>query len=169
MRHVLLTTLCILGLALSVQAQKIGYVNSTAILEGMAEVKAAESDIVTYRTQQEKLLESKVTTARGEYEALVKGQQEGTLTPKQIEEKQVALQKKQEELQQMEANIQQELLKRREAKFQPIFDRVNGVIETIAQNEGYTYVFDATAAGVIVYADESMDLTDKVKSALAAN
>ncbi len=169
MRTALFTIICLLGLAFNAQAQKIGYVNSQAILSDMDEVKAAESDIVGFRDQQQKLLQTKMEAAQAEYQTLSQKQQAGELTPKQLQEGEASLQKKQVELQEMEASIQDKLLERREAKFQPIFDRVNAVIESVAQEGGYTYVFDATAGGVIVYADESMDLTEQVKAKLAAN
>lgn len=169
MRYVLLTAAFVLAAACGLQAQKIGYVNSNMILESMAEVKAAESDIVAFRTQKEKMLQDKVSAAQAEYQQLAEKEQAGELTPKQLQEGQASLQAKQAELQQMEASMQEDLLKRRESKFQPIFDRVNAAIEAVAQEESYTYVFDANASGVIVYADESMNITDKVKAKLAAN
>jgi len=169
MRSAVLTLILALGLSAFVQAQKIGYVNSQEILTEMAEVKAAESDIVAFRDQQQNLLKTKMEAAQAEYQALAEKQQAGELTPKQLQEGEASLQKKQQELAEMEASIQEKLLTRREEKFQPIFDRVNVVIEEVAQEGGYTYVFDATAGGVIVYADESMNLTAEVKAKLAAN
>ena len=169
MRYVLLTAVCLFAMALGTHAQKIAFVNSNAILEGMAEVKAAESDIVAFSTQKQKLLEDKMKAAQAEYTTLAEKQQAGELTPKQLQEGEASLQLKQQELQKMEADMQQELIERREMKFQPIFDRVNTAIAAVAQEESYTYVFDANASGVIVYADESMNITDKVQAKLAAN
>lgn len=169
MRTLLLTLLLAACATVAVDAQKIGYVNSQEILAEMADVKAAESDIVAYRDQQQKLLETKMQAAQAEYQTLAEKQQAGELTPKQLQEGEASLQRKQQELQQLEASIQEQLVKRREEKFQPIFDRINTIIEQVAQEGGYSYVFDATAAGVIVYADEGMNLTAEVKSKLAAN
>jgi len=169
MRYALFTALLVLATAFSLQAQKIGYVNSNDLLEAMPEVKAAESDIVAFRTQKEKLLQEKMTAAQAEYATLSEKQQAGDLTPKQLQEGEASLQKKQQELQQMEASMQQEMLERREQKFQPIFDRVNVAIAEVAQENGFTYVFDANGSGVIVYADESMNITEQVQAKLSAN
>ena len=43
--------------------------------------------------------------------------------------------------------------------------KVNQAIKDIAAEDGYTYIFD-TSLGIILYADESTDLTEKVKSRL---
>jgi outer membrane protein len=44
---------------------------------------------------------------------------------------------------------------------QPVLDKINSIIARLAQEEGYTYVFDAVA-GNIAYADAQFDLTDAV-------
>ena len=168
MRNLLLLALALALSATLARAQKIGYVNSQEILTELEEFKAVESDLVGFRDQQQKLLETKVQAFQTQLQELEQQNAEGLLTPKQIQEKQLEMQTKQQELQEMEASIQQQLLERREEKFQPIFDRINTAIETVAQANGYQYVFDASVGGVIVYADESMDITDLVKAELTA-
>ena len=153
---------------LAAQAQKIGYVNSQAILSELPAMKAAESDLVAFRDQKQNLLQTKAQAAQAEYQDLVQRQQAGELTPKQIQEGEASLQAKQQELAEMEASIQEDLMKRREQKLQPILNQVNTAIETVAKDEGYTYVFDAVPGGVIVYAEASMDLTEAVRAKLAA-
>jgi Skp family chaperone for outer membrane proteins len=44
---------------------------------------------------------------------------------------------------------------------QPVLDKINSIIARIAQQEEYTYVFDAVA-GNIAYADTKYDLTETV-------
>ena len=56
--------------------------------------------------------------------------------------------------------------KRNKELTQPIVEKINAVIAKIAENEGYTVVFDA-AQGNIVYAKKSIDLTQKVMDALS--
>ena len=168
MRIAFLTfALLIAGLS-GVQAQKFGYVNSQAIIAEMNEFKAAESDLVAFRDQKQKLLQTKMEAAQAEYQTLLQKQQAGELTPKQLQEGEASLQKKQQELAELEATIQQDVAKRREEKFQPVFDKVNDAIAGVAKEDGYLYVFDASAGGAIVYADESMDITEKVKTKLSA-
>ena len=168
MRTTLLLALALVLCAAAAQAQKFGYVNSQALLAELEEVKAAESDLVGFRDQQQKLLETKVQAFQTQLQELETQNANGELTPKQIQEKQVEMQTKQQELQEMEASIQQKLVERREEKFQPIFDKVNAAIEAVAQAGAYQYVFDAAAGGVIVYADETMDITELVKAELMA-
>jgi Skp family chaperone for outer membrane proteins len=48
---------------------------------------------------------------------------------------------------------------------QPILDKVNAAIKAVAEEHGYQFIFDAQS-GVILYADESADITALVKAKL---
>ena len=167
MRTYLLAAALLLAGALSLQAQKFGYVNSDALLSELDEMKAAEADLVAFRDQQQKLFQTKIEAFQAEVQKFQTDQQEGILTPKQIQEKTTALESKQQELAQEEQKITLDLQKRRQEKIQPIFDKVNKAIETVAKADELTYVFDGTQGGVILYADESSDITSKVRTTLA--
>jgi outer membrane protein len=152
----------------SVQAQSFGYVNSQAILADMEEVKAAESDLVGFREQKKKLLQLEIEGFQQELAELEAKNQAGELTPKQIEQEQARMQQEQQRIAKMENDINEEIAERRETKFQPVFDKVNAAIEKVAKEKSYQYVFDSGAGGIILYADESMDITEAVKAELSA-
>lgn len=168
MRSFFLAVVLLFAGALSLQAQKFGYVDSEALLSEMDEMKAAETDLVAFRDQKQKLFQTKIESFQAEVQQFQADQQEGKLTPIQIQEKTTALEAKQQSLAQEEQTISQDLQKRRQEKIQPIFDKVNQAIEAVAKEDALTYVFDGTQGGVILYADDSADITSKVKSKLAA-
>ena len=60
-----------------------------------------------------------------------------------------------------------ELQKRakRQEKLQPVIDKVNNAIKMVATDNQFTYIFDSSA-GILLYAQESMDVTSLVKSKL---
>ncbi len=56
-----------------------------------------------------------------------------------------------------------EAVKLREQKLQPIQDKVLQAIETVAKDEGFSFVFDKVSeATILLYADVKFDLTYKV-------
>ena len=57
------------------------------------------------------------------------------------------------------------LSQRNQELTKPIIDRVNAILHTIAQQEGFSLVLDA-AGGTIVYAAPALDLTDRVLAEL---
>jgi len=57
------------------------------------------------------------------------------------------------------------LSQRNQELTKPIIDKVNAILHTIAEQDGYTLVLDA-AGGTIVYASPAIDLTDRVLAEL---
>ena len=167
MRQSLLIALLCLAAAFSVQAQKFGYVYSEELLAGLDEMKSAESELTTFRDQQQKLFQSKIESFQAEVKKFQDDQAAGNLTPKQIQETQTRLQAKQEELGNEEQRIAEAIQKRRAEQIQPIFDKVNSAISAVAKEDQLTYVFDGSAGGVILYAEDSMNITSKVQQKLA--
>ena len=62
------------------------------------------------------------------------------------------------------ANIlDQQMQKRQGDLVQPIMAQVREVLDAIQKEDGYTFIFDVgTQVGVIVAADKSLDITDRV-------
>jgi outer membrane protein len=54
-----------------------------------------------------------------------------------------------------------EALSKNEELTKPIIEKINQIIEKIAKEENYDYIFDARAGG-IVYAKKAFDLSDRV-------
>jgi outer membrane protein len=160
----------LLGLAAFVSAElKIGYINSEKILLEYQGTKEAE----------EKL--------KKEY---AKIEQEATERQKKIKDMKDQLEKQSlllsaERKQEIEANMQQEMVeyqkflqenfdqqgghlaKKNAELFKPIIERVNKILEVVAKNENYDFIFDARG-GTLVWAKSAYDLTEKVIQALKA-
>jgi len=55
--------------------------------------------------------------------------------------------------------------RRNEELMKPIIDKINALIDRVAQEEGYDYILD-TASGGIAWADQKYDLTSKISEML---
>jgi len=151
-----------IGLA---QPVKIAYVNSETILRELPEAQ-----------QVKKELETTIKGWQDELERMGKELQDGLedyqkkqalLDPKIKADKEKALQdlqQKAREYQFQKFDQQQgEAVKMREKKFAPIQERVMKVIEKVAKEDGFNYVFDKLEAATnLLYADTKFDLTYKV-------
>jgi outer membrane protein len=147
------------------QPAKIAYVNSEIILRELPEAQ-----------QVKKELETTIKGWQDELEKMGKELQEGLddyqkkqalLDPKAKADKEKALQDLQQrarEYQYQKFDTREgEAVKLREKKFAPIQERVMKVIEQVAKNEGFNYVFDKLEAATnLLYADPKFDLTYKV-------
>jgi outer membrane protein len=147
------------------QAQKFGYVNSQEIISQLPEVKEANSNLETFGNQLQKKYQQMLQSLQTKYQDLERKQQEGLLSPKQLEEEAKKLKDEEMKLAQFEQSSQQQIMKKQEELLQPIMDRIQAAIKEVASENGYSYIFDQSM-GVLLYADESTNISPKVKSKL---
>ncbi|MDQ3015799.1 MAG: OmpH family outer membrane protein [Bacteroidota bacterium] len=152
---------------LTAGAQKIGYVNSASLLDLMPKVKEAESNLETLNKQLQAKGQKMMEEFQVKYQDLERRAQAGDIAPKD-QEAQVALLKDEEnKILQYEQEMQTQLATRREELLAPILDEVRNAIQAVAKENGYTYIFDGSpGVGVLLYADESTNVTSMVKSKL---
>ncbi len=167
----ILKNACMIGLgvllSISLNAQKFGYVDSGALLEGMPEVKEAESNLEALGKQLQAKGEKMMQDFQLKYQDLQKRVQAGDITPKAQETEEIALQEERSKIVQYDQDMQQQLGAKREALLTPILEKVKVAIDDVAKANGYTYVFDGSpGVGVILYADESTNITSLVKTKL---
>ena len=85
------------------------------------------------------------------------------MPPKEEETVMAKLQKMQEDIYAMGAEMEKQLAEKQQAGMKPILEKVNEAIQAVAAEGGFQYILD-TQAGVILYADESSDVTALVKA-----
>ena len=149
----------------TLEAQKFGYLNSAALLQEMPEVKEAEANLETLQKQLQARGQKMLEDFQVKYADLERRHNEGGIAPKDLELEAQKLKEEEDTIARYEQDMQKQLLEKRQALLQPILDRVNAAIKEFAQEEGYTYIFDSSI-GVLLYADESTDVTAKIKAKL---
>jgi len=83
----------------------------------------------------------------------------------QLETEAQELKKQEIKLAQFEQESKQKIVTKSEALLQPIRDKIQNAINTVAEEQGFDYIFDYSM-GVIVYADETSDVGALVKAKL---
>ena len=145
--------------AAEAQAPKIGYINSQEILAnapGATEAQRAfEEDLAQYESEAQRL-QAELQRMQQELE-----QQRLTLSPEARANREEQIRQKAQEAQQRMEQLDQMAAQRRQELVQPVMDQISDVIEQVREEGGYSFVFDV-AAGAIVAADPTLDLTDEV-------
>lgn len=146
---------------------KLGYINSQQILAtapGRAEVDAQiEKELNGFRAQVKRMGDS-LNTMVADFQKV-----QATLSPAARETRMRTLQQREEEYQQRTEQLQQQAQQRQMELIKPITDQVQKVIADLRQEEGYTLIFDVgNGAGVLVAADTTLDITQKVLTRLAS-
>jgi outer membrane protein len=77
-----------------------------------------------------------------------------------------AEERKARELQRKRFGPNGDLFKQREEKMKPILDRLQQAIQAVAQEKKFAIVLDRSAGGVVLYGENSYDLTDAVAAKL---
>ena len=149
-------------------AQKFGYVNSAAILAEMPAVKQADANMEALQKQLQKKGQQMVQEYQTKVQGLQKKEQAGELSPKQIEDEAKKIRDEEQKIGSFEKDMMDQINQKRNTLLQPIFDKVNTAIKDVAKENGYQYIFDTNAAAgsIILYADESNDVTAAVKTKL---
>jgi len=164
--HNLALALLVWGLGYVV-AQKVGYVDTQALLERMPEYKAAEQEIERLTQQWQKEIDD--LYARIEQLFQQYREQEPLMSPEMKRRKQEEIEaeeRKARELQRKRFGPNGDLFKQREEKMKPILDRVQQAIQAVAQEKKFSLVLDRSAGGILLYAEPAYDLTDAVAAKL---
>ncbi|MDB2362461.1 OmpH family outer membrane protein [Flavobacteriales bacterium] len=163
MKKVLLTLLVCVGIILSAQAQKFGYLNSNELLAMMPESIEMQEELQTYA----KGLESQLSAMQAEYEKkVVEYQQNETSYTDVIKEDKIReIESIQQRVVEFQKNAQQSLSEKEAELFTPIRDKAMMAIDNVAKEGNYTFIFDS-GSGSFLYAAESENVLSLVKSKL---
>ncbi len=143
------------------QGQKLGFINSRAVLMATPGYAQAEStynkELAEFRAEVEKLQGSLDSLAADfEQKSVMLSATAKTAKRKDIDDRRQKMETRAQELRDKAAQREQELIA-------PIHTRVNDAIEGIRADGGYAMIFDVSANdGLIVTADKSLDITQKV-------
>lgn len=165
-------TLLVCSLALALAAPlgaqgplKFAYIDSRAVLQaapGRAEAEAQfQREMQAYQTQVQRMGDSLNTLVAAYTKAEV------TLSPTAKETRQKAIRERETAYQDRVRGLEQRAQQRQAELIGPIMDRINQAITEIRKQEGYAFVFDVGAqGGVVVAADTTLNVTDKVLARL---
>jgi len=133
----------------------------------MPKVKEAESNLETLGKQLQAKGQKMMTDYQTKYQDLQRRVQAGDIAPKDQDAQVAMLKDDEDKIQQFQQEMQTQLSEKREALLAPILDEIKTAIQTVAKDNGYTYIFDGSpGVGVLLYADEATNITPLVKAKL---
>ncbi|MFL5465573.1 MAG: OmpH family outer membrane protein [Gemmatimonadaceae bacterium] len=169
----LATSLILVGTAGAQTAQtpptavKIGYINSALLLQqapGRAEAEAQfEREVGAYRQQIQRMDDS-LRTMMASFD-----RDAAKLDSATRENRRRTIGQREAEYQTRARGLDSTMQARQAQLVKPIMERVQGVIEAIRAEDGYSVIFDVgSQVSVVVAADKRLDLTDRVLARLKA-
>ncbi|MDT8340265.1 MAG: OmpH family outer membrane protein [Longimicrobiales bacterium] len=144
---------------------KVGFINSQFLLDqapGAAQAAQQFDQELGQMRQQLQPMATELDSLISQFEA-----QSLTLSEEARRQRQQTILQKQGQLQQAAQAMEQQAEQRRSELVQPIMDRISRTIEAIRVEGAYHIIFDV-AAGSIIAADPTLDLTQEVLRRLQA-
>ena len=145
------------------QAPRLSYVDSEKIINDLPEAQVAQKELEGVIKQwQDELQKMSDDLQKGVEEYQKK---EAVLAPaaKELKTKELAdLQQRAREFQAQKFGQNGEAQQLRDKKLAPIREKILKSIETVAKEEGFSFVFDKANDILLLYADAKYDLTYKV-------
>ena len=166
MRNIFLAAfLSIFSLA-AINAQNFGYMNSALFVSELPEIKSANSALEALQKSKATVIQNMIKQLQDKATALEQKKQQGTISPKAFETQMKNLQGEETKIQKLQESSGKELEAKRAELVDPVITKVNDAIQAIAKEKSLSYVFD-TSTGILLFADEALDITEAVKAKLA--
>ena len=147
----------------SIGQNKFGYIDSQELLLLMPERKTAETEVQNFA----KSLESQLGSMTAEYQESVQEYQanEANYTDLVKQDKVAEITGLEQRIQAFQQNAQKSLQEKEQELLAPILSKAKNAIDEVAQEGGFTYIFDKSQ-GSILYAKESQNILDLVRKKL---
>lgn len=167
MKHIAIIGIFLIGLFSSLNAQKnlkFGYIDLQKLIAQMPEADSAKRTLEKETKAIKDQLETMQVELNNKYNDYLNKADSMTAFIKQSKE--VELQDMQERISNF-SNAGEQNIQQLQAKlYQPIIDKAQKAINTVAQANGFTYIFDLSANFILYHAPETEDITPLVKQNL---
>jgi outer membrane protein len=145
---------------------KLGHINSQELFLAMPESDSAQKKLENAKNMMQTTLEQLQVEFNKKYEDFNRLAQEPNNSELILKTKEDELRSLQERIQVFQQQAEQDLGNQRVALFKPIQDKAVKAVNDVAEENGFTYIFD-TAGGALVYTSpESQDILALVKTKL---
>lgn len=147
----------------ALSAQKFGYINSQELIQELPEVKEANSNIEAFQSQLQRKGQEMIQSLQAKYQEIERTKDQ--FSPVQLEAEGQKLKAEENKILEFEQSSQQKILEKSETLLQPIRQKIETAINDVANENGYTYIFDYSL-GFVLYADASTNIGPLVKAKL---
>jgi outer membrane protein len=163
MKTIMIVVALLLSLSFGATAQKIGWINSAAIMEKLPEAQDAQRQLDNLVTDWQNELATMQNDWQKKYEEydkkkLILTDEQRAQSERELQE----LDKKIAEYRQKKFGQNGELFTKQNDLMKPLQNKIFKVLEDLAKEDGYDYIFDKSGDVLLMYSNDKYDLTSKV-------
>lgn len=151
---------------LSCQQDKTAFINNSEVMDGFEKLKQTEDDFAKEEQAMKTSIDSLV--AESGYQELVQEYQtnKDKMSKAKEEELYNQIMQIQQRLGQQQQMASQQFQLRKNSELNSLNDSLKSFVKEYGKSNGYTYIYGANDSGSIMYADESLDITEEIIKAL---
>jgi len=162
----MLALLCAVAVPSAAQ-QKIGYINSEAIMQQLTEAQDAQKQLDGLTADWQTELSKMQTDLQHKFEdydkkKLIMSDKRRAEVEKELQD----LEKKMVDYRTAKFGANGELFQKQNELMKPIQDKIFKAVKDIADDGGYDYIFDKSSSTLLMYSNEKNDVTAKVLAKL---
>jgi outer membrane protein len=150
----------------SAQQLKIGHINSQELLAAMPASDSAQKKLEKIARDHEMVLEEMSVEFNKKFEAYRQAIAAGTLSDLARSTREGELEDLQNRISTFEQTAQQDLQQKRTQLFQPVQEAALNAVNAVAEEKGFTYIFDSGMGGLVYTSPDSQDILPLVKAKL---
>ncbi len=144
-------------------AQKIGYIDTEEILNGIPEYQTAQQQLNELADKYKSVIEAEIGKIDVLYQSYQNQKAALSESQRQVKENEIIEKEKAvKEKQKIYFGEEGIMASKSEELLTPIKNKVQSAIDAVSSKEGYSLVLDLAAMSGVVYKDTSLDLTQKV-------
>jgi outer membrane protein len=162
----LIVVILILGLTIPAIAQtnaKFGYIDSNELIELMPGKDSVEAQLATYQKDLERQIEDMII----EYQNKVQDYQANLATMSDIirQTKEKEITDLEQRIQTFQQNAELDFQNKQAELYNPLIEKAKKAISEVAEENGYTYIFDA-GVGILLYYEKGDNILPMVRAKL---
>ena len=132
----------------------------------MPESDSAQKKLEKAAQQMQQTLEQLQVEFNNKYEAYTKLSTDASISSLILRTKEEELQSLQQRAQTFQQQAEQDIAKQRSDLFKPIQDKAIKAVNEVAEENGFTYIFDSAGGSIVYSAPDSQDILALVKKRL---
>lgn len=166
MRKIIVAIAALFSFAGLSAQQKVGHLNSAEILQAMPEYKSMSDAVDKKKQEYAKTMEAMYA----EYDKKSKEVQDGgdKMTQAVLDLKVQEIKDLEKRISEFEQKAQQDLQKYAEELMKPLQEKYLKGVKEVAKEQGYSYILDLAAGGVVYWPETGFDITQSVKTKIGA-
>jgi len=161
---ILIVVFLIGGININAQELKFGHIDSRALLMSMPESDSAQATIQKLSEDYQQQMEEMQVELNKKYDDYLQNRDGYTDLIRQTKE--ADIQEMQQRIGNFEQMAQQDLQTQQQTLMAPILEKANGAVKSVAQENGFIYIFDVGSGNPVFWSETSIDILPMVKTKL---